>query len=164
MASTLTFRTADLVTAAQSLIDNHDKLCREWDAKAETYLAQVTKAWTDKGGFEDIRDLRDVLTAALKRRSPVTATEVRALLVKKRGRSIGNTLENVFCTEISDFQMNRDLGHRPDPLKVTEYRALIGVLSAHTEPTITAAQLKAAGFDKIADLYRTVARLGLDNT
>ncbi|WAB09224.1 hypothetical protein SEA_LITTLEMUNCHKIN_48 [Gordonia phage LittleMunchkin] len=155
----LTFKTADLIAAAQTIIDNHDKRSREWDADAEKARKAAVNRWDDGGGFEDMRALRDILTAALKRHDPLTTQQARRALGKKIGRSVSDIEVAVFAPTVGDYEMRKKLGNRPDPIVVTNYQALVGILQAHTEPTITAAQLKAVGFGDLAALYRTVATL-----
>jgi hypothetical protein len=149
----ITFQTSSLIAAAKEALEGHRKADALYQADAEAYRAEKL-AEQDRLG--QIKALRDELSALLKaKRQPTRADAQR--FRKAAGEDY---LSNLYSGGVSDRDIANNV-QKPTgwlhPTKRASYEGLIKMLGAHTEPTITANQLKLFGYTDLELLFRLAA-------
>ncbi|QPX62167.1 hypothetical protein PBI_INDLOVU_52 [Mycobacterium phage Indlovu] len=145
-----------LIQAAKDALAGHAEADRVYQADVAAYRARIA-AEADK--TPKLRALRDELSAVLKARRQPTEADAR------RFKDAAGTdyLSNLVAKEPSDYDVRNNVSRPAGWLsgaKVASYQGLIKMLEAHTEPTITANQLKLFGYTDLETLFRMAAQAG----
>ena len=147
----VTFNRLQLVKVAEAALTAHDKAQAEYTKACDQYRADHAAEW---GGIERIRELRDALTARLKKPGPVSRAEVRKLLAV-------SDIENVFYVPVDDYTVKRKVtapAKYLSPSEVIETRALLQVLKSATGDTVSANELKLLGLKNLAAVFTAAAQ------
>lgn len=149
----VTFDVNALISATESAVRAGDAAQRQYEKDAAEYRKRKA---AENDVLPNIRALRDELSAFLKtRRVPLHADAQR---FKKAARQ--DYLSSLYTSELSDHDVRNNVpkpkGWWPSST-LDSWRGLIMMLKAHTEPTITANQLKLFGYDKLEPLFRQAA-------
>lgn len=149
----VTFNVETLITAATDAVSVGAKAESNYQ-KAVAEYRKRKEAESDVTG--NIRALRDGLSAFLK--TSKAATYADAQRFKKAARS--DYISHLYTSDVSDSDVRNNVprpqGWMPSGT-LDSYRGLIQMLKAHTEPTITANQLKLFGYGKLKPLFRQAA-------
>jgi hypothetical protein len=140
----ITFKVAALRTAASLAVTKHDQAAEVYDRSLAEYRTNYRHEWT-ANNLEGVKNLRDYLTKCL---SKAIAPEQR-----EAKRLFGNRDGYGDITFYSEPSAPNGL-IKPIMRRYDTYVALVSFLEAFEPDTISDSQLKACGFDDLAQLFR----------
>lgn len=150
---TIEFKTADLIAAAQKVIDRKGAAEAEYKAAVAQAKAAHRAEWLQTNTAV-VRALRDYLSACLRNGAAPDPAEIKKRVGTDR---YGNTVSKHWIYDgFSDGDVPRPAGLYSN---THELPGLIELLKAHTGDTVTANQLRNLGFksSSVTDLFRDVA-------
>jgi hypothetical protein len=146
-----------LIDATKQALAGHDEADKVYQARVAEYLADRA-AKNDK--LPVLRALRDEFSAIIKARRQPTPADAARFKTLGAGHDY---LSGLHVSEVSEYDIRNNVKKPAGWLteqRRASYQGLIKMLDAHTEPTITANQLKLFGYTDLEALFRVAAIAG----